>query len=191
MGRPVRRAGCGVRGRGRSRWGCAHAGEFFAGWLTEYSLSVDNLFVFVIIMRRFSVPWEYQQKVLTIGIVLALMLRGAFIAAGAVLAHQLVWIFYLFGALLLYTAWKLVRHGEDDEGGLLRILRTRNPMSSRGRRWMDRSASRARSGGLSGPRPQRARSRRWSARRCAVPRRCGGEPRNLPSLRISVLNSPR
>ena len=62
-------------------------GEFFAGWLTEYSLSVDNLFVFVIIMARFAVPRIYQQKVLLIGIVLALVMRGAFIAAGAAIAQ--------------------------------------------------------------------------------------------------------
>src|SRR3954447_15484633 len=60
-----------------------YAGEFFAGYLTEYSLSVDNLFVFVIIMHRFTVPRAYQQKVLMVGIVLALVLRGGFIAAGA------------------------------------------------------------------------------------------------------------
>jgi tellurite resistance protein TerC len=98
-----------------STWGGRYAGEFFAGWLTEYSLSVDNLFVFVIIMARFAVPRQYQQKTLLIGIVLALVLRGGFIAGGALLVERFVWIFYLFGAFLLFTAWKLVRHGEDDE----------------------------------------------------------------------------
>src|SRR2546430_3491720 len=63
--------------------GARYAGEFFAGWITEYSLSVDNLFVFVIIMARFAVPRAAQQKVLLIGIVLALVMRGAFIAVGA------------------------------------------------------------------------------------------------------------
>jgi tellurite resistance protein TerC len=92
-----------------------YAGQFAAGWLTEYSLSVDNLFVFVIIMSRFAVPRPYQQKVLLNGIVIALIMRGAFIAAGAVLVRQFVWIFYIFGAFLLYTAWRLIRHGEDDE----------------------------------------------------------------------------
>ena len=62
--------------------GRGYAGQFYVGWLTEYSLSVDNLFVFVIIMARFAVPRQYQQKVLLIGIVLALVMRGAFIAAG-------------------------------------------------------------------------------------------------------------
>ncbi|WP_189113511.1 TerC family protein [Pilimelia terevasa] len=92
------------------------AQEFYAGWLTEYSLSVDNLFVFVIIMSRFAVPREYQQKVLMIGIILALVLRGAFIAAGAALISQFVWVFYLFGVFLVYTAVGLARHGQDDAG---------------------------------------------------------------------------
>jgi len=91
------------------------AGEFFTGWLTEYSLSVDNLFVFVIIMSRFAVPRQYQQKVLLIGIVLALVMRGAFIAAGAALIEQFSWVFYIFGAFLLYTAITLIREGEADE----------------------------------------------------------------------------
>ncbi|HEX6500663.1 MAG TPA: TerC family protein [Micromonosporaceae bacterium] len=97
------------------RYGGRYAGEFFAGWLTEYSLSVDNLFVFVIIMARFAVPRAYQQKVLLTGIALALLMRGAFIAAGAAVINQFEWVFYLFGAFLIYTAVKLLRHGEDDE----------------------------------------------------------------------------
>jgi len=94
--------------------GPTYAGQFYAGWLTEYSLSVDNLFVFVIIMSRFAVPRPYQQKVLLIGIVLALVMRGAFIAAGAALISQFVWVFYFFGAFLIYTAIGLARHGVDD-----------------------------------------------------------------------------
>jgi tellurite resistance protein TerC len=91
------------------------AGEFYTGWLTEYSLSVDNLFVFVIIMARFAVPRQFQQKVLLIGIVLALVMRGAFIAAGAALIAQFSWVFYLFGAFLVYTAVTLLKQGENDE----------------------------------------------------------------------------
>ena len=92
------------------------AGEFFAGWVTEYSLSVDNLFVFVIIMARFAVPREYQQTVLTVGIVLALLLRGLFIALGAAAIESFSWIFYFFGAFLVYTAVKLVSsHSEESE----------------------------------------------------------------------------
>ena len=81
-----------------------HAGQFLAGWLTEYSLSIDNLFVFVIIMARFSVPRKYQQEVLMVGIIIALVLRGIFILLGASLIENFSWIFYIFGAWLLYTA---------------------------------------------------------------------------------------
>jgi tellurite resistance protein TerC len=97
-------------------YGPTYAGEFYAGWLTEYSLSVDNLFVFVIIMGRFAVPRPFQQKVLLIGIVLALVMRGAFIAAGAAAVNRFSWVFYLFGAFLIYTAVKFVRQGEADRG---------------------------------------------------------------------------
>jgi tellurite resistance protein TerC len=96
--------------------GGTYAGEFYTGWLTEYSLSVDNLFVFVIIMGRFAVPRQFQQKVLLIGIVLALVMRGGFIAAGAALITQFSWIFYIFGAFLVYTAITLAKQGEADEG---------------------------------------------------------------------------
>ncbi|MGE5828207.1 MAG: TerC family protein [Micromonosporaceae bacterium] len=92
-----------------------YAGQFAAGWLTEYSLSVDNLFVFVIIMSRFAVPRAQQQRVLFIGIVLALIMRGAFIAAGAALVREFVWVFYIFGVFLLITAARLIGHGDDDE----------------------------------------------------------------------------
>ncbi|MCL7455725.1 TerC family protein [Micromonospora echinofusca] len=95
--------------------GPSAAGQFYTGWLTEYSLSVDNLFVFVIIMARFGVPRQYQQKVLLIGIVLALVMRGGFIAAGAALISQFSFVFYIFGAFLIYTAINLARQGEPDE----------------------------------------------------------------------------
>ncbi|PRX46427.1 tellurite resistance protein TerC [Prauserella shujinwangii] len=95
--------------------GPRYGGEFFAGWITEYSLSVDNLFVFVIIMSSFLVPREYRQKVLLIGIVIALLLRGVFIAVGAEAISRFDWLFYVFGAFLLYTAWKLLAHSNDDE----------------------------------------------------------------------------
>ncbi|MEV6810983.1 TerC family protein [Micromonospora sp. NPDC051296] len=95
--------------------GASVAGQFYTGWLTEYSLSVDNLFVFLIIMARFAVPRKYQQKVLLIGIVLALIMRGGFIAAGAALISQFSWVFYLFGAFLIYTAVNLARQGDSAE----------------------------------------------------------------------------
>lgn len=89
--------------------------EFFAGWLTEYSLSVDNLFIFLIIMASFKVPRIYQQQALLVGIILALIFRGVFIALGAVAIEQFSWVFYIFGAFLLYTAINLVRDTEHDD----------------------------------------------------------------------------
>lgn len=107
--------------------GGEHAGQFLAGWLTEYSLSIDNLFVFVIIMARFSVPRKYQQEVLMAGIIIALVLRGIFILLGAQLIENVSWIFYIFGAFLLYTAVRQAfaqDGGEDDtDNGLVRYLR--------------------------------------------------------------------
>ncbi|MEY3129561.1 MAG: hypothetical protein RL405_881 [Actinomycetota bacterium] len=100
------------------------ATEFFAGWLTEYSLSLDNLFVFVIIMAKFAVPRKYQQEVLMVGVVLALILRGAFILVGAALIESFSFIFYVFGAFLLYTAWHQAfrSHGDEEESESKLIL---------------------------------------------------------------------
>jgi len=96
--------------------GTQAGGEFFAGYLTEYSLSVDNLFVFYIIMGRFAVPRIYQHKVLLVGIVLALIMRGIFIAIGAAVLNQFSWLFYVFGVFLVYTAYTLVRdHNKQEE----------------------------------------------------------------------------
>jgi len=92
------------------------AGQFLAGWLTEYSLSIDNLFVFVIIMARFQVPRKYQQEVLMVGIILALIFRGIFIVLGAGLIASFSAIFYLFGAFLLWTAFNQAFGSHDDEG---------------------------------------------------------------------------
>ncbi len=89
--------------------------EFFAGWLTEYSLSIDNLFIFIIIMAKFGVPRKYQQEALVIGIVIALVMRGIFIAVGAAAINQFSWIFYIFGLFLVYTAYKLARGGSTDD----------------------------------------------------------------------------
>ena len=111
-----------------------HAGQFLAGWLTEYSLSIDNLFVFVIIMARFSVPRKYQQEVLMVGIIIALVLRGIFILLGAQLIESYAWIFYIFGAFLFYTAVKQAfsseEETEDTENGVIRLLRRRIRISS-------------------------------------------------------------
>ena len=95
--------------------GTRYAGEYFAGWLTEYSLSVDNLFIFLLIMAKFAVPEKFQQSALMIGIVIAIVLRGIFIALGAAAINNFSWVFYLFGAFLIYTAVKLAKEGESDD----------------------------------------------------------------------------
>jgi tellurite resistance protein TerC len=111
------------------------AGAFVAGWATEYSLSVDNLFIFVVIMSRFAVRRENQQKVLLIGIYLSLVLRGACILLGAAAIERFEWVFYLFGAFLVYTAIQLLReHGpteEYKENALVRRARRVLPLSER------------------------------------------------------------
>jgi len=118
-------------------FGGQYAGEFFAGYITEYSLSVDNLFVFVIIMTTFGVPAIYQHKVLLFGILAALVLRGLFIAAGAAVIEQFEWVFYLFGAFLLYTGWRLAfrREGDEEaefrENAALRLIRRFLPVTDR------------------------------------------------------------
>ena len=100
-----------------SGWG--YGGEYFAGYLTEKALSIDNLFVFLIVMTGFAVPKQYQQKVLMIGIVIALIMRGAFIAVGAALIENYSWIFYIFGALLLVLAYRQAfsSHESDPANG--------------------------------------------------------------------------
>ena len=105
--------------------------EYLAGWLVEKSLSVDNLFVFLIIMSAFSVPREYQQKVLLFGIAVALVMRGIFIAIGAAAISLFSWMFVIFGVFLIYTAVQLARHRNDDpevgDNPVLRFARRRLP----------------------------------------------------------------
>jgi tellurite resistance protein TerC len=110
-------------------YGGEFGGEYFAGYITEKSLSIDNLFVFVLIMASFGVPRELQQKVLLFGITFALALRTVFIVVGAAAIENFSWVFYLFGAILIYTAWIQARSGghsgdEDyEENGVLRLAR--------------------------------------------------------------------
>lgn len=110
------------------------ATEFFSGWITEYSLSVDNLFVFVIIMSRFAVPRAYQQETLLVGIVMALVMRGAFIAAGAAVINRFIWVFFLFGIFLIYTAIRTATHRDGEleefkENAVVRYARRVLPIS--------------------------------------------------------------
>ncbi|MFG3255592.1 TerC/Alx family metal homeostasis membrane protein [Streptomyces sp. NPDC048172] len=95
--------------------GSQASGEFFAGYITEKSLSVDNLFVFILIMAKFAVPTIYQQRVLMVGVLIALVLRAIFIAAGAAIISTFSWVFFIFGAFLIWTAWKLIQEARADE----------------------------------------------------------------------------
>ena len=103
-------------------WGKPFGSEYLAGFITEYSLSIDNLFIFIIIFTKLAVPEKAKRQALTIGILIALVLRFIFIAVGAVAIARFSWVFYLFGAFLIYTAYTLVRdhfkkHGSEDAPG--------------------------------------------------------------------------
>lgn len=107
--------------------------EYLAGYIVEKSLSVDNLFVFVIIMTTFAVPEEHQHKVLTFGIVLALIMRAIFIALGATLLSLFSFMFLIFGLLLIYTAVQLFRHRDEDpdieDNGVVKTARRLLPVT--------------------------------------------------------------
>jgi len=106
--------------------------EFFAGWITEYSLSVDNLFIFILILARFQIDKKKQQLVLLAGIAMALVLRGIFIALGAAAIDRYSWVFYIFGAFLIYTSYKLFTEDEErewKEGKAILWLRKRGASS--------------------------------------------------------------
>jgi tellurite resistance protein TerC len=129
--------------------GGRYAGEFYAGWLTEYSLSIDNLFVFVIIIARLAVPRPLQQTALLVGVILALVMRGIFIALGAAAINNFSWVFYIFGAFLVVTAVRLALHKQDDAGdyqenAALRFLKRRLPATNEyhGVAWFVRESGR-------------------------------------------------
>ncbi|MDR0626401.1 MAG: TerC/Alx family metal homeostasis membrane protein [Bifidobacteriaceae bacterium] len=108
------------------------ATEFVAGWLTEYSLSLDNLFVFILIMAQLKVPRRYQQQVLMVGIVIALLLRAVFIVLGAQLIENFSWVFYIFGAWLLYVGAGQLRQSEEEaasQSGIVRLVGKVVPIS--------------------------------------------------------------
>ena len=117
-----------IFGISMGQWSTSKAqSEFFAGWITEYSLSIDNLFIFIIILARLKIAKSKEQLVLLVGIIMALVLRGIFIFLGAAAVERYTWVFFIFGAFLLFTAIKL--QGEDDhewkEGRLILWLRKR------------------------------------------------------------------
>ena len=102
--------------------------EYFAGWLTEYALSVDNIFVFIIILGTLKIEKEKQHLVLLLGILLTIGIRGLMIPAGATLIAKFGWVFFIFGAFLIYTAWSLAKESEEDEweeGRMVRFLESK------------------------------------------------------------------
>lgn len=139
-------AGFGLLVAARSGWGLA--GQFFAGYIVEKSLSVDNLFVFVIIMSSFAVPREHQQRALIFGIIASLALRSVFIAVGAVLLSSLSFMFAIFGLILLWTAVRMFRNRDEDPdvsgSPLVRVTRRILPVTGAydGGRLVTREASR-------------------------------------------------
>ena len=122
-----------IFGYSLGQWGQTQArNEFFAGWITEYSLSVDNLFIFILILARFQIDKKKQQLVLLAGIAMALVLRGIFIALGAAAIDRYSWVFYIFGAFLIYTSYKLFTEDEErewKEGKAILWLRKRGASS--------------------------------------------------------------
>ncbi len=112
-------------------YGAQAGGEYFAGYLIEKSLAVDNVFVFALIFSYFAVPREYQHRVLFYGVLGALVFRAIFIAGGAVLIEQFAWVLYLFGAFLVFTGWKMFTHRNDEmdpsRNPVLRLVRRRVP----------------------------------------------------------------
>jgi len=118
-----------------ARYGGQQGLEFFAGYLLEKSLSVDNLFVFVLLFRTFAIPPQHQHRVLFWGVLGALILRGTLILAGVALVHRFHWLIAVFGAVLVYTAWKILFHTEEDDrspadSALVRWVAKTMPMTS-------------------------------------------------------------
>jgi tellurite resistance protein TerC len=145
--------------------GSGYSAQYFAGYLVEKSLSIDNLFVFLIIMTRFAVPAEHQQKVLSLGIVLALALRVVFIAAGAALLDAFSFMFAVFGLVLMWTAIQLYRHRDEEldvaDNVLVRLTQRVLPVT-RGHQ-DGRLLTRVDGPGSSGPGSSRPGSgRRWA-----------------------------
>ncbi|WP_090931650.1 TerC family protein [Nonomuraea jiangxiensis] len=132
--------------------GDEQAASYLTGYITEYSLSVDNLFIFMMIMGSFAVPAIHQHRVLLIGIMMALVMRGIFIGVGAQAVQRFSWIFWLFGGILIYTAWKFAFNNKEEEeydpnGGVVRLVRKLFPVTDEyhgsrltikrdGRRWL-------------------------------------------------------
>ena len=122
-----------IFGYSLAEWSDSQArNEFYAGWITEYSLSVDNLFIFILILARFQIDKKKQQLVLLAGIAMALVLRGIFIALGSAAITRYSWVFYIFGIFLIYTSYKLFTEDKErewKEGKAILWLRKRGASS--------------------------------------------------------------
>ncbi len=114
-------------------WGSQYAGEYWSGFLLEYSLSMDNVFVFIVLFGFFATPQVARLRVLTVGILLALALRLAAIVVGGVLIARASWVLYFFGAFLLWTAWRLIAHADDpadpEHSKVLQFLKRHLPLT--------------------------------------------------------------
>jgi tellurite resistance protein TerC len=114
-------------------WGSRYAGEYWSGFLLEYSLSMDNVFVFIVLFGFFATPAAARLRVLTVGILLALALRLVAILVGGVLITRASWVLYLFGAFLLWTAWRLISHADDpadpEHSKVLKFLKRHLPLT--------------------------------------------------------------
>ncbi|GHG43173.1 MULTISPECIES: TerC family protein [Amycolatopsis] len=129
-------------------WGAEFAGQYFAGYVIEKSLAVDNVFVFAIIFGYFAVPREYQHRVLFYGVLGALVFRAVFIAAGSVLIASFAWILYVFGAFLVLTGIRMALHRDEtvdyENNAVLRVFRRLVPATDRfhGKKFLVREAGR-------------------------------------------------
>ena len=127
-------------------WGAEFGQQYFAGYLIEKSVAVDNVFVWAIIFAAFAVPREYQHRVLFLGVLGALIFRGIFIAAGAALIENFSWILYVFAAFLIYTGWRMFHsrndHVHPEKSRILKVFRRFVPMTDayHGQRFLIRKA---------------------------------------------------
>ena len=184
------------RRRGVGAWGGQAAGEYISGYLIEKSLSVDNVFVWALIMSYFAVPREYQFRVLFWGVFGALVLRFVFIFAGAALLEQFEWMLFVFGGFLIFTAIRLLRHDDEEihpeNNPVLKLVRRVVPSTSEyhGQAMFIREAGKR----LATPLftvLDRDRDERRDLRRRLDPRHPRGEPRAVHPLQLERLRDPR
>ena len=177
-------------------WGGQAAGEYISGYLIEKSLSVDNVFVWALIMSYFAVPREYQFRVLFWGVFGALVLRFVFILVGTALLEQFEWMLFVFGGFLLVTSVRLLRHEDEDihpeNNPVLKLVRKVVPSTSEyhGQAMFIKEAGQA-AGHPALRRPRRHRDERRRLRRRLDPGHPGCEPRHVHRVQLQRLRHPR